>query len=87
MASLSANSAFYNLTTMAAMLLGRFGLAIAALALAGRFAAQGPRPDGHGTLPVDTWMFMVIIIVTALVVTGLSFLPILSLGPIAEAMT
>jgi K+-transporting ATPase ATPase A chain len=86
MAGLSANSVFYNLTTMVAMLLGRFGLALPALALAGRFAAQKPRPDGPGTLPIDTPMFLVIMVVTAVVVTGLSFLPMLSLGPIAEAM-
>ena len=32
-------------------------------------------------------MFLVIIVVTAVVVTGLSFLPVLSLGPIAEALS
>lgn len=44
MAGLSANSIFYNVTTMIAMLVGRWGLAVLALALAGRFAAMSPRP-------------------------------------------
>jgi K+-transporting ATPase ATPase A chain len=68
------------------MLLGRFGLTLPALALAGRFAAQRPRAEGSGTLPVETVMFLMIIVVTAIVLTGLLFLPLLSLGPIAEAM-
>jgi len=85
MAGLSANSVFYNATTIVAMLLGRFGLAIPALALAGRFGAQGPRPEHRGTLRVDTGSFMVVMVITAFVVTGLSFLPMLCLGPIAEA--
>ena len=40
-AGLSANSVFYNTTTAVAMMMGRFGLAIPALALAGLFARQG----------------------------------------------
>jgi potassium-transporting ATPase potassium-binding subunit len=40
MAGLNANSVFYNATTAVAMLAGRFGLAVIALALAGKFAAQ-----------------------------------------------
>ena len=45
MAGLNANSVFYNVTTVFAMLAGRFGLAALALALAGRFAAQGRRSN------------------------------------------
>jgi K+-transporting ATPase ATPase A chain len=86
MAGLSANTLFYNITTIVSMLLGRFGLAIPALALAARFGAQGPRPEHRGTLRVDTPSFMVVMVVTALAVTGLSFLPMLALGPIAEAL-
>ena len=40
---LSADAPFYHVTTLIAMLAGRFGLAIPALALAGRFANQGRR--------------------------------------------
>ena len=43
-AGLNANSTFYNLTTAISMMVGRFGLAIPALALAGLFAAQQSSP-------------------------------------------
>jgi K+-transporting ATPase ATPase A chain len=83
-AGLSANSVFYNVTTALAMVAGRFGLAIPALALAGRFAVQGRRPLTMGTLPTDSPAFGVIIVSTALVVGGLSYFPALALGPVLE---
>src|SRR5262245_8880860 len=52
-AGLSANTPFYNVTTAVAMVLGRFALAIPALALAGHFARQGVRLRSLGTLPTD----------------------------------
>lgn len=85
MAGLNANSVFYNLTTAIAMLTGRFGLAALALALAGRFAAQRRWPTTSGTLPDDSGMFIVLVLGTILLLGALSFLPVLALGPIAEA--
>jgi K+-transporting ATPase ATPase A chain len=86
MAGLNANSIFYNLTTVLAMLAGRFGLVALALALAGRFAAQGRRPITLGTLPSDTVTFGVLVFGTVLLVGALSFLPALVLGPIVELL-
>ncbi|HEV7507402.1 MAG TPA: potassium-transporting ATPase subunit KdpA [Thermoanaerobaculia bacterium] len=83
-AGLSANSAFYNITTAVAMMAGRFGLAIPALALAGLFAQQGRRPVTDGTLPTDTALFAGLTIATALIIGALSYVPALALGPIAE---
>jgi potassium-transporting ATPase potassium-binding subunit len=83
-AGLSANSIFYNLTTAVAMIVGRFGLAIPALTLAGQFAAQGRRPVTLGTLPTDGWEFGILLGATALIVGGLSFFPALALGAILE---
>jgi len=83
-AGLSANSPFYNVTTAVAMVLGRFGLAIPALALAGRFAQQGRRPMDAGELPTDSLLFASVIIGTALIVVALTYLPALALGPIIE---
>jgi potassium-transporting ATPase potassium-binding subunit len=84
MASLNANSMFYNATTVIAMLAGRYGLAALALALAGRFAAQGYQPTTSGTLPSDTPTFGLMVFATILLVGALSFLPALALGPIVE---
>lgn len=84
MASLSANNLFYNSTTIVAMLVGRYGLAILALALAGRFAAVSRRPPSPGTMPSDSVLFGVMLAGTALLVGALNFLPALALGPILE---
>ncbi len=64
------------------MLAWRFGLA--ALALAGRFAAQRRWPTTSGTLPSDTVTFGVLVLGTILLVGALCFLPAPALGPIAE---
>jgi K+-transporting ATPase ATPase A chain len=86
-AGLSANTPFYNVTTALAMLAGRFGLAIPALALAGLFAQQDRKPMTEGTLPTDTPLFAALTIGTVLVVGTLSYLPALALGPIVEHLT
>jgi potassium-transporting ATPase potassium-binding subunit len=84
MAGLDANNLFYNLTTMIAMFVGRFGLAALALNVAGHFAAQGRKPAGAGTLPCDTVSFGVLVLATVLLLGALCFLPALALGPIVE---
>lgn len=83
-ASLNANTPFYNVTTAIAMMVGRFGLAIPALALAGLFASQRRRPVTLGTLPTDTFSFAVLLGGTAIIVGGLSYFAALALGPIVE---
>ncbi len=83
-AGLSANSVFYNTTTALAMMMGRFGLAIPALALAGLFARQGRRPVTVGTMPTDSFLFGALLVLTAIIVGGLNFFPALALGPIVE---
>jgi len=83
-AGLTANTPFYNLTTAVAMMVGRFGLAIPALALAGLFAAQPRRFGGEGAIRTDTVTFGALLLATALVVCGLSYFPALTLGPVLE---
>lgn len=84
MAGLNANTVFYNVTTVIAMLAGRFGLAALALALAGRFALQRRLPLTSGTLPSDTPTFGALVFGTVLLVGALCFFPALALGPIVE---
>lgn len=83
-AGLDANRPFYNVTTAVAMLVGRFALAIPALGLAGLFAAQQRRFSDEGTIPTDSVTFGVLLLATALVVCGLSFLPALTLAPVLD---
>jgi K+-transporting ATPase ATPase A chain len=84
MAGLNANSLFYNVTTTLAMLAGRYGLGVLALALAGRFAAQRRLPTTAGTLPSDTPTFGALVFGTIPLVGALCFFPALALGPIVE---
>jgi K+-transporting ATPase ATPase A chain len=83
-AGLSANTPFYNYSTAIAMLLGRVGLAVAALALAGNLARQSRRAISPGSFPTDSPLFGSVVIGTALIVVGLGFFPVLALGPIIE---
>jgi len=66
------------------MLLGRFGVAIPALAIAGSLASKKKVPATVGTLPTHTPLFSSWLIAVIVIVGALSFIPALSLGPIVE---
>jgi potassium-transporting ATPase potassium-binding subunit len=83
-AGLSANSLFYNLTTAFAMFTGRYLVAILTLALAGSLVVKKIVPAGEGTLLDHRPLFIVWLIFVIIIVGALSFLPALSLGPVAE---
>ncbi len=83
-AGLSANTPFYNGLLGLAMLVGRFGVMIPVLAIAGSLAAKNHVPAGAGTLPTHTPLFVVLLVAVVLVVGALSFFPALALGPIVE---
>lgn len=83
-AGLNANTPFFNVSLGFAMLLGRFVPIALVLCLAGRLSVQAPVAKTKGTLPTDTPLFSVVMVGTALLITGLSFLPTLALGPLAE---
>jgi K+-transporting ATPase ATPase A chain len=83
-AGLNANTIFYNGTTAVAMILGRYLLTIPALLLAGQVAAQRRTQSTAGTLPTDSFLFLAMLVGMVLIFAGLSYLPALTLGPIAE---
>jgi K+-transporting ATPase ATPase A chain len=83
-AGLNANTPFYNLTLAAAMFAGRFAVIIPVLCIAGTLAAKRIVPPCTGTLPTHGLQFVGLLIGTALIVGGLTFLPALALGPVAE---
>jgi potassium-transporting ATPase potassium-binding subunit len=85
-AGLSANTPFYNLTTVLAMMAGRFSLAIPALALAALFARQRRTPASSGTLQTDSLTFGVLLTACLIILAALSYLPALALGPILERL-
>ena len=77
----------YNLTTVVAMLVGRFGLGVLALALAGIFARQRRREPSLATLPTASATFGAVIVGTAILVGALTFLSAIALGPLVEQLT
>jgi K+-transporting ATPase ATPase A chain len=83
-AGLSANSLFYNLATAFAMFVGRYAVAVLTLALAGSLVVKKLVPPGEGTLRDHRPLFIVWLIFVIIIVGALSFLPALSLGPVAE---
>jgi K+-transporting ATPase ATPase A chain len=82
-AGLGSNT-FYNVTESIAMFLGRYFLAIPALAIAGSLVRKKKVPVTSGTLPTHTPLFVFWLIAVVIIVGALSFFPALSLGPIVE---
>ncbi len=85
-AGLSVNTHFYNYGLALAMLLGRFGVFWPVLALAGSLVQKKHTPEGLGTLPTHTPLFVGVLIGVVLLVGALTFIPALALGPIAEQL-
>jgi len=83
-AGLNANTLFYNLTLGIGMLIGRFGVIIPVLAIAGSLAGKNITPTSAGTFRTDNWLFAGLLIAVILIVGGLTYFPALSLGPIIE---
>ena len=83
-AGLSANTPFYNGMLGLAMLMARYWLVIAVLAIAGSLAAKKIVPASAGTLPTHTPLFVLLLIGSVIVVGALTFLPALALGPMVE---
>jgi K+-transporting ATPase ATPase A chain len=81
---ISANTMWYNTTTAAAQLLGRFFMIIPVLAIAGSLAKKKTVPESAGTFPVTGGLFAGLLVSTILIVGALTFFPALSLGPILE---
>ena len=81
---LSVNTPWYNTTTAAAQLFGRFFMIIPIIAIAGSLAKKKPVPESAGTFPVTGALFSGLLVSTILIVGALTFFPALSLGPILE---
>jgi len=83
-AGLSANTVFYNLLLGITILVGRFGVIIPILAIAGSMAKKKITPPSAGTFQTNNWLFVTLLIGVILIVGGLTYFPALSLGPIVE---
>ena len=83
-AGLNANTNFYNLMIGVGMLVGRFGVIIPVLAIAGSLSMKKVVPVSSGTFRTDNLTFVFLLIAVILIVGALTFFPALSLGPIVE---
>jgi K+-transporting ATPase ATPase A chain len=85
-AGLTANTPWFNTALGVAMLLGRFLPIVFVLALAGSFAAQDRVPATAGTLPTHRPQFVGLLLGVSVIVTALTYFPVLALGPLAEGL-
>lgn len=83
-AGLSVNTPFYNYLLAIAMWLGRFGVIVPVLAIAGSLATKKRLPETAGTFPTHGPLFVVLLIGTVLLVGLLNYVPALALGPVVE---
>ena len=83
-AGLSANTPFYNTLLAVAMWLGRFGVIVPVLAMAGALAAKKRATATDGTLPTHGPLFVALLAGVVLLVGLLNYVPALALGPVVE---
>jgi len=83
-AGLSANTPFYNTLLGLVMWLGRFGVIVPVLAIAGALSCKKRLPVTAGTMPTHGPLFVFLLIGTVLLVGLLNYVPVLALGPVVE---
>ena len=85
-AGLSGNTDWYNTTLGICMLVGRFALMVPVLAIAGSLGRKQRVPASSGTFPTGSPLFALMLAGIAVIVVGLTYFPVLALGPIVESL-
>ena len=83
-AGLTASTPFYDGLLGVAMWIGRFFVIVPMLAIAGSLAAKKHTPESAGSFPTTGGLWVGLLVGIILVLGGLTFLPSLALGPIAD---
>jgi len=83
---LTGNTDWYNTTLGLAMLAGRFLPIVLVLAIAGSLARKRSVPVTAGTFPTGTPLFAGLLVGVILIMVGLTYFPVLALGPILEQL-
>lgn len=86
-AGLNANTPLLNILLAIVMLIGRYGVIILILAIAGSLAAKRKAQPAPGALPTHTPTFVAMLVCVILMFGGLTWFPALALGPIGEHLT
>lgn len=85
-AGFNANTVFYNLVLGVIMGIARLAILIPSLGIAGSLASKNITPPSLGTLPTTTGLFAGLLVCIIIIMCTLTFLPVLSLGPIVEQL-
>jgi K+-transporting ATPase ATPase A chain len=83
-AGFNSNTEFQNITLGIVMLIGRYGIILPVLAIAGSLAMKKTTPVSNGTFPTHGLMFITLLTAVIIMFGGLTYFPALALGPIAE---
>ncbi|MBB6504295.1 K+-transporting ATPase ATPase A chain [Sphingomonas endophytica] len=83
-AGLTANTPYYDALLGVAMWVGRFFIIVPMLAIAGSLAAKKYTPESAGSFPTTGGLWVGLLVGIILILGGLTFLPSLALGPIAD---
>ena len=83
-AGLTAGTPFYNGMLGIGMWLGRFFVIVPMLAIAGSLAAKKYTPATTGSFPTTGALWVGLLVGIVLILGGLTFLPSLALGPVAD---
>lgn len=86
-AGFGANTVLHNTLLGLAMLTGRFAVIVPVLAIAGALAARRPVPVSAGTFPTHSGLFITLLTLVVVIIGGLTFFPVLALGPLAEHLS
>lgn len=85
-AGIQANTLYYNVGLSIVMLLGRLAILLPSLAIAGSLATKKRSPPSLGTFSTESLLFAFLLLGILCIVGGLTFFPVLALGPIAEQL-
>ncbi|WP_174278538.1 potassium-transporting ATPase subunit KdpA [Sphingomonas bacterium] len=83
-AGLTASTPYYDGMLAVAMWLGRFFVIVPMLAIAGSLAGKRYTPPSAGSFPTTGPLWVGLLVGIVLILGGLTFLPSLALGPIAD---
>ena len=83
-AGLNANTQWYNTTLGITMLVGRLATMVPVLAIAGSLGRKQHVPATAGTFPTGTPLFGGLLFGVVVVVVGLTYFPVVALGPVVE---
>jgi K+-transporting ATPase ATPase A chain len=81
---LTGDTNWFNITGAISMLVGRFLLMIPVLAIAGSLVRKPTVPVSAGTFPTNTGLFATLLTGVVVIVVGLTYFPVVALGPVVE---